>query len=289
MRFLLIFIFVVSLSAEKVLIINSNSGVQKYNNVIETFQDTFSYPHTILDISTMSSKEIKEYLYDNYPDLVYCVGNKAYQYAYKYLPEKKIFFSSVVNWKRLPATQKLYGISNELHGGVELTLITTIFKDVKKIGIVYSKYTQDLYENLHKYALKMGIKLIAKQINKPTDVDFKKLLDQTDAFLIIPDPVLLSSKNDVEKLFRVSKHLKKPIFAYDELFIQYGAVLVISVDTPTIGRQAAVMMENIIADKKIKKIQYPIGTSIIFNKKVAQEMGIKYDLNSLSIVNEIVE
>jgi len=291
MKIFFILIISLYLQAQDILIINSNDKVDKYNESIEAFTKNFHKPYTILNIGNMKNKDIKEYLYAQYPEMVYVVGSKAYQYVYRYIPEREVFFSSIINWKRFPKIDKRYGISNEVYSGMQLTLIKSIFPDIKSIGVIYSKYTTNIVTDLEKNAAKLGINIVSKKISKDSldTIDLSKIIKNTEAMIIISDPIFLSNQKTVEKMFNISEQNKKPIFAYHKLFINYGAILSISVDNPTIGRQMASIITNHIEDKEIKNIQYPIGTKVIFNKKVADKLGVKYSNNISYVASEIIE
>jgi len=289
MKIILTFLLILlSLNAEKVLVLNSNNDIVKYKETVDSFSKEFKKSFKIMDISKQKENAIKEYLYTEYPDTIYTVGAKAYQYAYEYLPEKNIFFSTIVNWKRLKRNDKNYGISNELHSSMNLTLIKSIFTNVKQIGIIYSKYTKNIIEDFQKNAQFLNIKIIPYKIKQNTveKESFQTLINNVDAILIIPDPVLLAKQNMVKKLFVNSKSKNTSIFAYHPLFLNYGAVLTISIDHPTTGRQIAAMISNKTYNKNI---QYPAGTQVIFNKKVAIEQNIQFNPNITSLVNEVRE
>ena len=84
-------------------------------------------------------QRVQDFLYDEYPDLIYCIGTKAYLIAQKFVSERNIVFSSIINWQRLPVTEKTYGVSNELHPGMQMTMYRYVFPAVKRIGVLYSK------------------------------------------------------------------------------------------------------------------------------------------------------
>lgn len=287
----LLFSFVLLLEAQEILVINSNAKIEKYQEAVDGFSQSINRPFKTIDISQMKSSEIKEYLYNEYPDIVYAIGAKAYQYANQYIPEKKIYFSSIMNWKRLHMSGDRYGISHELHSEMHLILIKYIFRDIKSIGIVYSEYTEDVMFDFTQNAKKLGIEIVSYKVNRNSiaNEDFDELIKNTESMIILPDPILLSDEKIVKKLFKLSKEHKKPIFAYHELFIEYGASLITSVDNSTIGRQVATMINSDPKIQEIKKIQYPAGTKVIFNKKVVLELGIKYNDNITSIAAEVIE
>jgi len=288
MKIILISLLILlSLHAEKVLVLNSNNTIAKYKETVDSFSKEFKGPFKTMDVSKQKENTIKEYLYTEYPDTIYAVGAKAYQYAFEYLPEKNIFFSTIVNWKRLKRNEKSYGISNELHSSMNLTLIKSIFTDIEKIGIIYSKYTKDIVEDFQQSSQPLNIQIIPYKIEKNNieEESFQTLINDVNAIFIIPDPILLAKQNVVKKLFQASKSKSTSIFAYHPVFINYGAVLSISIDNPTTGRQIAAMINN----KAYNQSQYPAGTKVIFNKKAAIEHKIKFDPNITSLVNEVIE
>lgn len=284
-------LFTLALQAHTILVINSNSDVKKYNEAVDEFGKNFNYTFKTLDISNKSSNEIKKALYDEYPDVVYAVGAKAYQYANEYIPEKEIYFSSVVDWKRLSLTANRYGVSSELHNGMQLTLIKSLFTSIKTVGVVHSKYTQKMVDDLSRDAENFGIKILPILIDEASVENMKldTALNNIDAMMLISDSLLLNNENAIKNLFISAKEHKKPIIAYHELFLQYGATLVISADNPTIGRQIASMIESNLNEESIEKIQYPAGTNIIFNKKEAELNGVEVTPDIVSIVTEIRE
>lgn len=284
-------LFTLFLHAQTLLVINSNSDVKKYTEAVDEFSKNFNQPFKILDISHMKSREIKKYLYDEYPDSVYAVGAKAYQYANEYIPEKEIYFSSIADWKKLTMEGKRYGISNELHSGMQLTIVKSIFNNIKTIGVIHSKYTQNIINDLSQDAELLGIKIIPIKIDEDSvnTIQSEDTVQHSDAMLVIADPVFLNNEKAVENLFRLSKEHKKPVIAYHELFIKYGATLIISADNPTIGRQMASMIESKLNEEPIENIQYPAGTNIILNKREAALIDVEFTPDISSIATEVIE
>ncbi len=281
-------LLIINLYGSKLLVLNSNSKIEKYKSVQKAFTENYKGDFEVLDLSKISKKQIKEYLYDEYPDTVYAIGTKAYSYANMFIPEKTIFFSSIVNYKRLNIKNNRYGVSNELHSGMNLIIIKSLFTDISSLGIIYSEYTKDLFESFRENAESMGIIIKGEKISKNGDID-RTLLKETDALVMIADPMLLKNEADVLEIFQEMNSLKKPVFAYHELFIRFGASVVISAHNPTIGAQVASMVKDYQDKKDFPKIQIPMGTNVIFNKKTADALGLKYNEQALSVVNKVIE
>ena len=67
-------------------------------------------------------------------------------------------------------------------------------------------------------------------------------------------------------------------------------MLIVSVDNPTTGRQAAAISREVLSGDVVKKkVQLPAGSHIILNLKKANEYGLKYGEMALSVVNRFIE
>lgn len=283
-----------------VLMINSNASVDKYRMAQEEFKKALNIKHRsnlITDINLGNKKwklpDIEEMLYDEDPDLIYCIGSKAYLVANKYAYEKNIVFSSVVNWLRLPVTGKTYGVSNELHAGMEIMLFRYIFPNVKKIGVLYSmKYTGQWLDKAKKQAEEMGIEIIGQTVSEKSDTlsALNSLLPRTDAFWMISDPEIMSGKEDVLKVLKTCHAQKVPVFSYHRAFAKFGAVLIVSADNRTIGRQAAGIAAELLTGGKFDdKVQFPAGSHITLNLKNVKAYNLQYSEDALESVDTIIK
>lgn len=288
---LLILLSTLFLNAQSILVINSNPKTKKYAEAIEEFSQEFNAPFDILDISNKNDIQIREALYTIYPDIIYAVGSKAYSYASEYLPEKPIYYSSLAGWNTVHAKQNRFGIFDELPLSVQITLLKAIFTDLKSIGVVYSRYTEKVMNDLIDEGKIFNINIIPLPIDGASSdkINFEPLVSQSDILLVIPDPLFLEDEHVVKKFFETADHDHKPVIAYHELFIKYGAVLSISADNPTIGRQIASMIQNYDPHNPESSIQYPAGTRIILNKPQAVKIDMHFDPILWSFVSETVE
>ncbi|MBC8178500.1 MAG: ABC transporter substrate-binding protein [Deltaproteobacteria bacterium] len=279
----------------KIMVINSNAAVDKYKIAQEEFTKTISTPVVEIDLGGRKWKigEIEDLLYDEYPDLVYCIGTKAYLLANKFISDRNIVFSSVINWHRLPLSQKTYGVSSELNPEMQITLYRYIFPGLKRIGVLYSsKYNKHWFNEAQKAAKEMGIEIIGRSLSKRRNTlpELKGLLKEIDALWLISDPVVMSDKKTLIEVFKQCDISKIPILSYHNAFAEYGAMVIVSVDNPTTGRQAAAISREVLSKDVVrKKVQLPAGSHIFFNLKKADEYGLKYREMALSAVNRIIE
>jgi putative ABC transport system substrate-binding protein len=174
-----------------------------------------------------------------------------------------------------------------------MTLFRYIFPEVKKIGVLYSEqYSSQWFNDARAEAREMGIEIIGKHISesKQSINALKELMPKVDALWLISDPLIMTDKENLKEVFKVCEAKKVPVFSYHDIFVEYGAVLIVSVDDPTIGRQAAgIATEALSVGKMDEKVQYPAGSHIILNLKKVKEYDLQYNEEALSVVNQIVE
>jgi putative ABC transport system substrate-binding protein len=279
----------------KILLINSDASVEKYASAQMEFKSTFAYPIKEVNLGEKEWKlqEIEDLLFDEYPDLVYCIGTKAYVAANRFLSEKNIVFSSTINWKRLPVNKRTFGVSNELPPEMEITLFRYMFPGVKKIGVLYSEeYNGQWVNQASAKAEEMEVEIIGHAVedSKQALSALKKSLPDMDALWLISDPVILSDKKILMQFFTECDAGKTPVFSYQEAFAKQGAVLIVSVDDATIGRQAAKIAMDVLSGEKItEKVQIPVGSQIIMNLNKVKQYGLEYNTDALSSVNQLIE
>ncbi len=287
-----------SLSAKrqgKIVILNSDMSISKYYLAHAEFKSKITNLEAEVDLGSkwIDEKGIKKMIRKIDPDIIYCVGSYAYQTAYKFARKKNLVFSLVINWRRLPMGKNTYGISNELYQGMQLMMYRYFFPDVNNIGVVYNKvYNKEWFDTAVKSAKEVGIKIIGWPISEPDEVEsaLNKLLPKVDALWLTPDPTVIHDIESVKKIFKRSEATRKPVFAYNKAFTNYGATLIVSADIGTMGRQAAGLVFNILADQKVtERVQNPAGSHITLNMKKIEEYGLNLNVEALDSVNEIIK
>ncbi len=278
-----------------IMILSSDASVNKYSIAQDTFKETINRVTIDVDLGAESATEpiVENIILDNNPDLLYCIGSKAYFVAKKYAGDKNLVVTSAINWERFKLTQKTFGVANELPTGMQLTFFRYFFPEIKKIGVLYSKkYNKEWLEQTIADGKDVDIEIIGRSVARTKDIKraLTKLLPKVDAVWLTSDPIVLAEKDSIQMIFSKSDELKIPVFAYDTAFASYGAVLMIAADIPTIGQQAGNLAQELLDNSKIdEKFQSPVGSSITLNMKKIVEYGIKLNKDALDSVNEIIE
>lgn len=283
----------------KVLIVNSDNVIYRYESIAMEFkkalqQNAYQWIEFKLDRNENpeAEAELRQLIRQENPVLIYCIGTKAYSLVHGYVPDKKTIFSAAINWRRLELGQATYGITNELSSAQEISLLHYFFPTVKTIGVLYNdNFSREYIEIIKKDALALGINLINQAVSNVSEVKeaFAELLPKIDMLWIISDPVVLGDKQTVQHIFQTAQKQNKPVYAYSDVYIGQGAVLSISVDNATIGRQSAGLAMMMVNDKMpASTMQSPAGSTITLNKCKLDTLQTKFNPDALDSVNTIV-
>ncbi len=278
----------------RILILNSNLSVKKYFIMQSQFKKKFKNPTVDIDIGSKWQEEgwLEKTIRKQNPELIFCIGSKAYIQANKLAKDAKMIFSLGINWRRFPRTEKTYVISPESPPLTQLMMYRYFFPDIKKVGVLYSKDNLEWFNLAKSQGKEVGIAVTGTLVEKGQALKgpLMETLQTTDAFWLIPDPVLLSSTKQAEEIFKLAANMKKPVFAYDKVYARFGASFIVSADIPTMAGQAARMASKLLNQKKIRnKVQDPAGSNIAINLEKIEKYGIKVNPKAISSVNEIIE
>jgi putative ABC transport system substrate-binding protein len=279
------------------MIVNSDNTVYRYETIAIEFkkvlqQNAYQWTEFNLGSHANAEAELKQLIQQENPTFIYCIGAKAYSLAHNVAPNKKMLFSAVINWRRLDIGEGIYGVANELSSAQEISLLRYFFPTIKTIGLFYSdKFSREYVETIKKDALALGVSIINKPINDQQEISgaLDELLPKIDMFWIISDPIVLSNKESVQQIFQSAQQQKKPVYAYSDVYIEQGAVLAVSADIATIGRQSAslaMMMDK--GSVPAGTVQSPAGSTVTLNKCVLGALQLKFNQDALDSVNKIV-
>lgn len=278
-----------------ILLLNTNAAIEKYRTAQEEYQK--AVPHTVSNTSIEGFPGDISELYRDIARtpyrLIYCIGTRAYLAALKHAPEKTILFSSIINWRRLPQGDHVYGIANELHPTMHLAHFKTIFPRLKTIGVLYAREFNEQWIALAKEsAAYTGISLVTQSVTDMAETRraLQKLLPEIEAFWMIPDPMIISSRNNLIDVIQDCDQHRVPVFSYNELYAPLGVTLIISADESTVGRQAAMISRDLLSGRPPRqKVQLPAGSAISLNLKKVKDFNIPYNPASLEMINQIFE
>lgn len=281
----------------KILIVSSDDTVDKYRQVKDAFKLQIT-PHVerIIDFDARLDEQgatLAKLIKDETPDLIYSIGSKAYQLAVQYGDDRPVLFSSVINWQRFGRQGNRYGVANELSLSQELSLLRYLLPGLNRVGVLYSpRFNDERIDEARNQVREMGLTLVEQPIAETDNLPERlaALLPRIDVLWLIADPGVLADRASVEHIFATSSAYKKPVYTYSEAFAKYGASLVVSADTPTMGRQAATLAQSILSHEPVKEtVQTPAGSRITLNACQLGKLNAGYNADALDAVNQLLE
>ena len=279
---------------ETILILNSDGSVPKYLIAQKSFSEAMSQAELVtvdLKATPLSSYELKRKIAAVRPDAIYCIGSQSYVLASKVERRRPIVLSSAINWQRFANQKNTLVVASELPIETQLTLFRYFFPGVRRIGVLYSSdFNAEWVAQAGQLAPDMGLEVVAREVKEPDDVatQLDDLLLRVDALWITADPLVLSSGATVKGVFQKTDAMKKPVFSYSPAFAPNSA-LVIAPDVPTIGRQAAGMLQaHKNKERTNEKFQTPAGSEVTLNLRVITKYGIEYNEEAMDAVNNII-
>ncbi|WP_228125145.1 ABC transporter substrate-binding protein [Candidatus Methylospira mobilis] len=285
-------------SPGKIVVINSSRSVERYRLAEDEFRRQMD-GQTIVDVNleetNMDAEDLRDLVDRENPGLIYSIGSEAFQLAGEYGGDKLQLFSSVINWQRFPRHANVYGIANELSLSQELSLLRYLLPKATRVGVIFDpKFNRERVAEAHAYSQEVGLTLVEQAVENSTREEVEdavdELLPQIDVLWLISDPGILIDRDRVEGIFQAADGAGKPVYAYSDVFIRFGASLVVAADIPTIGRQAATLAQSLLHHKKPGvAVQSPVGSRITLNVCHLGKLKVGYNEDALDSVSQLIE
>lgn len=278
----------------RLLLINSNAGIARYQVAESAFLQSFTDRDVqVLNLAGEQSPvgTVQDSLNKQAYDLIYCIGVKALGSIDQVSVPVPVVYSSVLSWHYFQARDGYYGVASSVPVGVQLGIYKLFFAGAKRIGILYSDANASLMKQAQEEARKLGLIVVAEHVDGSQDVLLKlqEMLGRVDAMWLISDPAVIASKQQAGDYFNIAHAAEKPVFASNRLFHGMGAALTISADLPTVGRQAAVMAEQLLSGDTVSSVVPPVGSYITLNLHRSKSYGLTVNEKALDIVNELID
>jgi len=285
-----------------ILVVNTNNDIERYRVAATEFVKTVSAGSEIgVKVDTINLggdnhpvDTLQDLFNANQYSGVYCIGAKALGSVDYINPDMPVVFSSVLNWRRFIDQARYYGVASEVAPAAQLTWFKYFFPEIKTIGVLYSQDNKKLVQDAAVSAANLSLMLVTEALDSSSKVvsRVQTLLTKVDALWLVSDPLVLATMDSARSVFKLADKQGIPVFAYDTLFVDMGAVLSITTDLPTTGRQAALMMQNALRGNSRQdndtSVQFPAGSSITLNLDKVRQYNLLLNEDALDSVSQIV-
>lgn len=158
----------------------------------------------------------------------------------------------------------------------QMLLIKTILPEAKNVGVMLGKTSSQYNELIRDAGEKKAINISIETIHQESELIAKlqKLLDNNDALMAIPDPLVYSRETAQPVLLTTYRH-QKPVFGYSQSYVRAGALAAVYSKTKQLAKQAAeIAVKTQAAPGLLPPPQTPKYFSLSINYQVARSLNI---------------
>jgi len=278
---------------KKILVINSNRSIERYQMAESTFVDSLSeYTTKLINLETEDQpiEYLQDVLNQGDYDIIYCIGAKALGSIDYIDPDLPVVYTYVLNWRKFEGRKNYFGISSELSPQVQLTWFKYFFPDMKNIGVFYSEENESLISDALAVSKNLSLNLKPLKIASEDQIlrSANKFLSEIDALWLISDSSTISSIKNVNTLFHLAEQQGVPVITYNPLFVDMGAIMSLVADLPTTARQAA-LITKMLLDAEVPEgaVQFPAGSRIILSDQKLKQYKTKLNPDAMDSVDEL--
>jgi putative ABC transport system substrate-binding protein len=278
-----------------VLIVKSDSLAQ-YEAPITAFREVASMQVTEIDIAGSREKGtalLKSTASQTQPTAVFALGAKAAYLSKQLMPDTPVVFAMVLGWKNYGLEGALTtGVAVEIPDDVLLTRFKLILPGLKRLGVICGEHTCPLIEQTARPAAEqLGIELVIAPVAHHQAVPgaYRRIRTSIDALWMVPDPLVITRDN-FSYLSSRTRHDDVAFLAFSENFVEAGALLSVAPSYATMGAQAAVLVNKMLASKgEAPPVQNPLGSTLVINAETADDLGISMDSATLNMFDRVIE
>jgi putative ABC transport system substrate-binding protein len=257
---------------------------QSYLDFVDSFREQLIVTkNTALRVKVIDLHETDKPVVAENSELVIALGVKALEAA------SKLKFNTPVLgvFTPLPSFNSLLASSGRDLGNFsaivldqpyarQMLLIKTILPEVKRLGVMLGKSSSQYNELIRDAGEKSAINVSVETINRESELipKMQKLLDQNDALMAIPDP-LVYSRETAQSVLLTSYRYQKPVFGYSQSYVRAGALAAVYSNTKHLAKQAAeIAIKTQAAPGLLPPPQTPQYFSVAINYQVARSLNI---------------
>lgn len=251
---------------------------------VEHFRDELiSSKNTALRVKVIDLQETEKLVVAENSELVIALGVNALQAASKLKHTTPV----VGVFTPLPAFNSLLAASRRDLGNFsaivldqpymrQMMLIKTVMPNIKNLGVLLGKNSSQYGELIKDAGEKTAINVTEESIVQEADLipKLNKILDNNDALIAIPDPLVYSRETAQPILLTTYRHLK-PVFGYSRSYVQAGALAAVYSTTKQLAKQATeIAVQSQASPGFLPPPQTPRYFSIAVNYQVARSLNI---------------
>lgn len=160
----------------------------------------------------------------------------------------------------------------------QLQLAALVVEDLERVGVVVSAKRAETIRNLLHEKASTGPKIVIESVGDPgeTALAFERVMDECDALLALPDPLLLNP-NNTKWLLYMALNRNLPVFGYSAAATRAGALASVFSTPQQVGQQLARTLLDWSRDGGLPAARaiHPEDYRVETNPTVARRLGIR--------------
>lgn len=278
------------------LLVVKSDDLPQYDEQIAAFEgatsDCIAGVVTLDGSKEQAERQLHKATAEHRPGAIYALGAKAAYVAKTVMPDTPLVFGMVMGWQRYGIVRgAVTGVAVEMPVDVLFTRFKLMLPTVESVGVIYSMETDpDLIEQAEKAASALGVRLVTEQVRAPDEVAgaYRRMHTEIDALWMVPDPEVVTRDNFAYLTARTRRD-GVAFLAFSENFVRAGALLSVAPDYATMGSQAAVLVDRLLATPDAPPaVQPPVGSKLVVNAEIATELGLDLDATMIGMADVIV-
>jgi putative ABC transport system substrate-binding protein len=283
-------------ATDKIAVIMSKHIIP-FNTALKGFKEVVDCPCEIYDIALEEmnkTKTISKIMRNGSPKLILAIGSKALRFAQRNFPHLPIVFTMVTNPSRIVRKRHhITGVRMEIPWETMFEYAKMIAPQHKRVGIILNyKRTEEEVKLVKDLAVKYGLEPVLRAVGNSSEAisEFKNIEDKIEAFLMVPDPYILTPKF-YEYILLSSLRYKFVLAGLSPKYTRAGNLFSVMGSNRDWGAQAGSMANKILSGISPGHIPYGFAReySLSINLKTAKRIGIKISRVTIDKADIIVK
>lgn len=287
-----------SAGSDRPVLIVRSSDLPQYDEVVASFERTIGVPDTqIAEIKISASRErgtqgLTDAAATHAPRAVFALGARAAYLSRRVLPDIPTVFAMVVGWQRYRLDQgPVTGVALEIPADALFTRVKLMLPHIDTLGVIYSDNTEPhLLAQARKAASMLGMSLVEERVRAADEVAgaYRRTRREIDALWMVADPVVVTRDN-FAFLARRTRTDGVAFIGFSENFVRAGAMLSVSPSYSTMGTQAAIQLDRLLADPSTPPpVQPPVAASLVVNADTVASLGLDLDATTVDMADMVI-
>lgn len=218
------------------------------------------------------------------PDLIITVGTTATRSAMNHVRNIPIIFTMVfgeidTNETRTnPVNNRdISGVTLSIPVHEQLDMMLEALPFVRRVGLLYSKESNQTYISAQETTNNMGLRLLANEISSERDIPIvlREMLPEIDVFWLPPDAVVYE-RNNLSFIIRECYNNSIPVVAVSQQIARAGTPLAFGIDYEDLGKQTAELVLKRLSGTSLTEpvIETPRKVNLYINNGIVKSLGL---------------